>query len=236
VTVADPDLRFEKRLMRAGDAFVIGMDEVGRGAIAGELVIGVAMIDLGVRRVPEGLRDSKLLSEPRREQLAPKAARWAMFSATGAATNVEIDEIGLSRAIGLAAARAIGALRGQGAPVDEARVLLDGTWDYLNPALTRPMPVTTRAKADRDCASVAAASVIAKVTRDRAMIAAHDDVPHYGWVANKGYASAAHYAAIDAHGPHPLHRHTWLRTPSLFDLVAPDPPGGAASARPAPRA
>jgi ribonuclease HII len=114
----------------------------------------------------------------------------------------------------------------------DAVVLLDGSHDWLSPALgsaepvargaavvplaTRPA-VVTRVKADRDCAVVAAASVLAKVHRDRVMIAADATHPGYGWSGNKGYASSEHYAAIDRLGPTPLHRVSWLRTPSLLD-------------------
>jgi ribonuclease HII len=89
-------------------------------------------------------------------------------------------------------------------------VVLDGNHDYLTPALSTPPRITTRVKADRDCASVAAASVIAKVHRDRMMIAADDEHPGYGWAGNKGYGSTAHYAALTELGPSPLHRLTWL--------------------------
>jgi ribonuclease HII len=219
MTVADPSLRVEKALLRDGARFIIGCDEVGRGAIAGPIGVGVAMIDANPKRIPKGLRDSKMLSEARREELYPKAGRWAMFSAVGLSTNEEIDRLGLTVALGMAGARAIAGLIEQGAPVDEAIVILDGHWDWLNPALDRRMTVKTRIKADRDCASVAAASVLAKVHRDRMMIAAHDTTPVYNWASNKGYASSAHYAAIDQHGPSDLHRLTWLRTPSLLDDV-----------------
>jgi ribonuclease HII len=217
MTVADPNLRVEKALCRDGARFIIGCDEVGRGAIAGPIGVGVAMIDAAPKRIPQGLRDSKMLSEKRREELSPKAQRWAMFSAVGLSSNEEVDRLGLTVALGLAGARAIAALEEAGAPVEEAVVLLDGHWDWLNPALERRLTVKTRIKADRDCASVAAASVLAKVHRDRMMIAAHASAPVYNWVSNKGYASSAHYAAIDEHGPSDLHRLTWLRTPSLFD-------------------
>ncbi len=219
MTVADPNLRVEKALLRDGARFIIGCDEVGRGAIAGPIGVGVAMIDAAPKRIPKGLRDSKMLSEARREELYPKAGRWAMFSAVGLSTNAEIDRLGLTVALGMAGARAIAALRDQGAPVEDAVVILDGHWDWLNPALERHLTVKTRIKADRDCASVAAASVLAKVHRDRMMIAAHETAPVYNWASNKGYASSAHYAAIDEHGPSDLHRLTWLRTPSLLDEV-----------------
>jgi ribonuclease HII len=222
MTVADPNLRLEKALLREGARFIIGCDEVGRGAIAGPIGVGVAMIDASPKRIPQGLRDSKMLSEARREELYPKAGRWAMYSAVGLSTNEEIDRLGLTIALGMAGARAIAALAEQGAPVEDAVVILDGHWDWLNPALERRLTVKTRIKADRDCASVAAASVLAKVHRDRMMIAAHDSTPVYNWASNKGYASSAHYAAIDEHGPSDLHRLTWLRTPSLLDDLMAD--------------
>ncbi len=218
MTAPVPSLRMERALHREGCPYVIGMDEVGRGAIAGPLAVGVCLVDRTVRRVPEGLRDSKLLSERRREELEPMARAWALMSAVGLATNEEIDRLGLSAALGLAGARAIEELERAGAPVADSVVLLDGSWDYLNAALPRRMTVRTRVKADRDCASVAAASVVAKVHRDRMMIRAHESAPVYAWSSNKGYASAGHYAAIDVHGPHELHRVTWLRQPALVEL------------------
>lgn len=218
-----PTLRRERALVTEGARWVIGCDEVGRGAIAGPVAIGLCVVDL-TRRVPRGLRDSKLLPEKRREELAPVVGRWALHSAVGMATNAEIDELGLTATLGLAGARALVALIERGFPCSaDAVILLDGKFDYLTPALARAgIPdrprVTTRIKADMTCASVSGASVLAKVTRDRLMIGHHPDYPHYGWVSNKGYGSSSHWAAIDEHGATDLHRHTWLRTPSLFDL------------------
>jgi len=94
-------------------------------------------------------------------------------------------------------------------------ILLDGSWDWLNPMLDAPRAVRTRIKADRDCASVSAASVIAKVHRDRIMIDADLELPGYGWPGNKGYASTGHFAALAELGPSRLHRRTWLRPPEL---------------------
>jgi ribonuclease HII len=88
--------------------------------------------------------------------------------------------------------------------------LLDGNHDYLNPVLGSPIRVHKRPKADRDCASVAAASVVAKVHRDRMMIDADLVIPGYGWTSNKGYGCDTHYAAIRELGPSDLHRRTWL--------------------------
>ena len=218
MTVADPTLRVERSLHREGVRFVIGCDEVGRGAIAGPVAVGLSVVGVGVRAHPAGLRDSKMLSEKRREELSPLALNWSLYSAVGLASALEVDAIGIIAALGLAGARALQQLRDAGAPVHEAVVLLDGSHDWLTPHAPGAPRVQTRVKADRDCASVAAASVIAKVHRDRIMIAADDTIPGYGWKGNKGYASSEHMAAIVQLGPSELHRQTWLheRPPTLF--------------------
>jgi ribonuclease HII len=213
MAVADPTLRVERALFRSGAQYVIGLDEVGRGALAGPVAVGAALIAGSRRKIPEGLRDSKMLSEKRREELAPVAASWALHSAVGLASCDEVDELGLTICLGLAARRALAALAHAGAPMAESVVLLDGNWDYVNRGMAEQVPVHTRIKADRDCASVAAASVIAKVHRDRLMIDRHALEPRYGWAGNKGYASPEHMAAIREHGPSDFHRRTWLHSP-----------------------
>ena len=210
MAVADPTLRLERAMHRDGVRFVIGCDEVGRGAIAGPVAVGFSVVGVGVKKHPEGLRDSKMLSEKRREQLAPLASTWSLFSAVGLASPLEVDTIGIIAALGLAGRRALTQLHEAGVLIHESVVLLDGSHDWLTPALAKPPRVHTRVKADRDCASVAAASVIAKVHRDRLMIDADGTIPGYGWTGNKGYGSTEHYAAIDRQGPSELHRHTWL--------------------------
>jgi len=210
VAVADPTLEFEAQLHVGGARFVIGCDEVGRGAIAGPVAVGLCVVDVTVGAMPVGLRDSKLLSEKRRELLAPLAASWALFSAVGLATAGEVDELGIIAALGLAGKRALVSLHEAGARISESVIVLDGSHDWLTPALRNPLPLTTRVKADRDCASVAAASVVAKVHRDRLMIDANVATPGYGWASNKGYGSAAHFAAIDELGATDFHRRTWL--------------------------
>ena len=208
--VADPTLEVEAALHAGGHRYVIGCDEVGRGAIAGPVAVGLAVVDLGVGVHPTGLRDSKMLAEKRREELAPLAARWALFTAVGLATADEVDRIGIIAALGLAGKRALTTLHELGASVRESVILLDGSHDWLTPALVSPLPVRTRVKADQDCSSVAAASVVAKVHRDRLMIDADAVTPGYGWTGNKGYGSAAHYEAIGRLGPSAMHRRTWL--------------------------
>jgi ribonuclease HII len=212
MTVADPTLEFEAALHDEGAQFVIGCDEVGRGAIAGPVGVGVCVVDVLVGLHPKGLRDSKMLSEKRREELAPLAAGWARFSAVGLATAEEVDTLGIMVSLGLAGKRALIQLHELGASITESVLLLDGSFDWLTPALATPLRVRTRVKADRDCASVAAASVVAKVHRDRLMIDADSQYPGYGWAGNKGYGSADHYAAIDRLGASELHRKTWLHS------------------------
>lgn len=218
MAVADPSLRVERAMHREGVRFVIGCDEVGRGAIAGPVGVGLSVVGVGVRKHPDGLRDSKMLSEKRREELAPLASSWSLFSAVGLASSQEVDSIGIMAALGLAGLRAFTELLEAGLPIEESVVLLDGSFDWLSPALATPPSVRLRVKADRDCASVAAASVIAKVHRDRLMIEADDAIPGYGWKGNKGYGSTGHYAAIDTLGPCELHRHTWLHERAELDL------------------
>jgi ribonuclease HII len=210
VGVAAPTLQYEAQLHEAGARFVIGCDEVGRGAIAGPVAVGLCVVDVTVGSMPDGLRDSKLLSEKRREQLAPLAASWALFSSVGLATAGEVDEFGIIVALGLAGRRALVSLHEAGALIRESVILLDGSHDWLTPALQSPLRLTTRVKADRDCASVAAASVVAKVHRDRLMIDANSVSPGYGWASNKGYGSAGHFAAIAELGATDFHRRTWL--------------------------
>ena len=211
MAAADPTLEIERALLAAGARTVIGCDEVGRGALAGPVAVGVAVIDATVSAIPAGLRDSKLLSEPRREALEPLAQAWVLHSAVGLASADEVDELGIIACLGLAGKRALTILHEAGVDVTASVVLLDGNDDWLNKALSTPLNVVTRIKADRDCGSVAAASVIAKVHRDRLMIEADEQSPGYGWAGNKGYGSAAHMNAIADLGPHDLHRKSWLK-------------------------
>lgn len=225
MTSTVPTLRHERVLMREGARMVIGMDEVGRGAIAGPVGVGLSVVREHTRSAPVGLKDSKLLTEQRREELYPDVVRWAREFAVGLASNDEVESIGIIRALGLAASRAIEAVRDAGVAIQDAVVLLDGSHDWLTPALPPAvrdlgLRVTTKVKADRTCAAVSAASVLAKVQRDRLMIASDTVHPGYLWSSNKGYASSEHYAAIDRIGPSPLHRWSWLRQPGLFDLEA----------------
>ncbi|TFC18989.1 ribonuclease HII [Cryobacterium algoritolerans] len=209
--VVDPNLDVERAMMAAGATCVIGCDEVGRGALAGPVGVGVAVVGPAAAAIPDGLRDSKMLSEPRREALAPLAAAWALHSAVGLASAAEVDELGIIFCLGLAGKRALAQLHAAGVDIAGSVVLLDGNDDWLTRALHTPLNVVTRVRADQDCGSVAAASVIAKVHRDRLMIEADALNPGYGWAGNKGYGSAAHMEAIALLGPTGLHRKSWLK-------------------------
>ena len=219
MTVTSPRLVLERRLLKE-HPFVIACDEVGRGALAGPVAVGAAVIDArrSRQRVPEGLRDSKLVSELRRPAVAERSATWVWASAVGWASAAEIDEVGIMRALGIAAIRALGDLRAHGVAAEEGVVLLDGNYDYITPAGAEGLNVKPVVKADRDCASAAAASVIAKVARDSHMVGLHDELPAYEWHRNKGYASATHREAIRAHGISRHHRASWsiADAPALF--------------------
>lgn len=208
--VVEPTDLVERELFAAGSTLVIGVDEVGRGAIAGPVAVGMSVMSASCGAHPVGVRDSKLLSEKKRVELAPLLREWSVASAVGLASPQEIDELGIVHCLGLAAKRALGSLHGAGIPVAASTILLDGNSDWLNPILSTPLDVRTRVKADRDCVSVAAASVIAKVHRDELMVAAHEARPDFGWAGNKGYGSTQHMEAVRALGPSDFHRRTWL--------------------------
>jgi ribonuclease HII len=219
MTVAEPRLTLERRLLKE-HAIVIACDEVGRGALAGPVAVGAAVIDAprSRKRIPLGLRDSKLVPEVKRADVAARAASWVSASAVGWASSTEIDEVGIMRALGLASIRAIADLRAHGVVPEDAIVILDGNYDYITPVGGAGLLVRPVIKADRDCASAAAASVIAKVARDSLMTGLHDQLPEYNWARNKGYASPDHREAIRAHGISVHHRASWSISdvPTLF--------------------
>lgn len=206
----EPTLDLELSWFAGGAEVIIGLDEVGRGAIAGPVAVGAHALRPGVSAFPAGLRDSKLLSEKKREAIAPLVAEWGV-GAVGFASAAEIDERGITAMLGESARRALLELHAAGVAVDRALILLDGSHDWLTPVLRSPLRVVTRVSADRECASVAAASVRAKVARDAVMRDAHDAHPHYAWASNKGYGAAAHYAGISVHGLTEMHRKTWVK-------------------------
>lgn len=212
----DPTLDVEQAAFTQNIQAVIGVDEVGRGALAGPVAVGAHAVFHGTREFPQGLRDSKLLSEKRRETLAPLVLDWGA-GAVGYASPAEIDELGITRALGLAGRRALLQLHellrtaGASVTVTEALILLDGKHDWLTPALKSPLNIHTRVGADRACASVAAASVRAKVERDTLMREADATHPGYAWSSNKGYGSRAHLDGLQKLGLTDLHRKSFLR-------------------------
>ena len=198
-----PTLDVERQLFAGGARIVAGIDEVGRGAIAGPVTVGAVAVDASRTTFPEGLADSKLLTPRRREAMDPLVRSWALAHATGSATAAEIDRIGIVSALGLAASRALQAL---GTVPDV--LIVDGNTPFLVEEPGGPR-IIMRVKADQDCACVAAASVIAKVERDAVMTALHASHPHYGWDGNEGYGAAVHTAAIRTHGVTEHHRTSW---------------------------
>ncbi|MBI4883461.1 MAG: ribonuclease HII [Actinobacteria bacterium] len=195
-----PSRTIEKELWAAGHHVVVGIDEVGRGAWAGPLMVGAAVLPREKR--VNGVRDSKLLTEPNREFLFDRIAAWCDAWAVGAASQQECDELGMSAAQKLAARRAIESL---GVRPDVA--VVDGSWNFVTPCVAK---VEMRVRADRLCLSVAAASILAKVTRDRQMRAAAEDFPHWGFDTNKGYPCPLHKTALQGYGPSAIHRRTWV--------------------------
>lgn len=192
-----PGTDFERSLWASGKDLVVGFDEVGKGAWAGPLTVGALVIPRNQRLYK--IRDSKQLTEDEREGMYGRITDWADSWATGHASPAECDELGMSEAQRVAARRAITAL---GHPPDHS--LVDGNWDFIGMGST-----TTIVKGDRRSLSIAAASIVAKVTRDRVMRAAADEFPWYSFDSNKGYPCHRHRAALRSLGPSTIHRRSW---------------------------
>ena len=173
------------------------MDEVGRGAWAGPLTIGAVIVPTD-RRVYK-IRDSKMLTENEREVLGDRIVDWAAHWAVGHASHVECDELGMSDAQRLAARRAL-----DGLGIEPDRILLDGKWDFVGDGRS-----TTIVRGDQSSLSIAAASIVAKVTRDRLMRTAAPSYPMFDFEANKGYPCPVHKAALQGYGPSSIHRRSW---------------------------
>lgn len=226
--IAYPSGDIDRRLLRHWHCLG-GIDEVGRGAIAGPLAVGIVVIDEKSGPPPTGIADSKMLSPAARTALVDPIREWALASAIGWASTQEVSELRMTRALRLASLRAYAlvatTLEYQGlAPV--GAVLLDGRYDFLSEPeqkrligevpLTIPdpwaegnpdIPVATMARADQHSHVVAAASILAKVARDRYMGEICD--PGYSWKSNKGYAAPAHIEALRKLGVSQHHRRAW---------------------------
>ena len=192
-----PDYAFETRLAQKGFMRVAGVDEVGRGPLAGPVT--AAAVVLSPEHIPTGLNDSKLLTARRRAVLAEELERVAQ-SAVGHATVTEIDQLNILRASHLAMLRAVSALE----PAPDF-LLIDGN---LIPAEC-PLPAEALIKGDQRSASIAAASIIAKIHRDRIMVDLAQQHPGYGWETNKGYPSKSHRLALQELGVTPHHRRSF---------------------------
>lgn len=191
-----PGLAVERELWSDESTVVVGVDEVGRGAWAGPISVGAAVVPKD-RRVYK-IRDSKMLTEEEREALFDRIARWCLSWSVGHASPEECDELGMSDAQRLAASRAL-----DGLGVEPDHVLVDGNWDFVGGA-------KRIVGGDRSSLSIASASILAKVTRDRMMRATAPDFPGYNFEANKGYPCPIHKAALQAAGPSLIHRRSWV--------------------------
>lgn len=198
----------ERALAHGGFTPVAGLDEAGRGACAGPLVVGAAILPPGRRGQIDGLTDSKLLTPRRREEIYAEIVRRAMSWAAVIIPCRDIDRIGLHRCNVAGMRRALAALDAR-----PAYVLSDG---FRVPGLD--VPGLAIPKGDRVAACVAAASVIAKVTRDRIMTELHDDYPKYGFDVHKGYITPEHSAALETHGPCPEHRYSFVNVARVNGL------------------
>ena len=190
-----PHFRHEKRLAPHGP--ICGIDEAGRGPLAGPVV--AAAVVLNPKKYPRGLNDSKQLTEEDREALFPRIMKLAVAVGVGEASVEEIDLVNIRQATHLAMARAVGALNGAA-----AFALVDG-----NDAPALACPCETLIDGDALSLSIAAASIIAKVTRDRMMAALHEHHPGYNWRSNKGYGTPEHYSGLKAHGVSVHHRRSF---------------------------
>ncbi|MCC6163392.1 MAG: ribonuclease HII [Acidobacteria bacterium] len=205
---AGPSARrnIENARRRAGYRAVAGVDEVGRGCLAGPVTAAAVVLDPA--RPIAGLRDSKLLSADARDRLYDRILRCALAWRVASRPVADIDRLNIHKA-SLAAMR--DAVLGLTPAADY--VLADG---FAIPDL--PVPHECLVKGDRRCACIAAASIVAKVTRDRLMMALDEEDPRYGYARHKGYATEEHLAAIRQHGLSDAHRRSF-RQPTLLDLL-----------------
>ncbi|MFI5225210.1 MAG: ribonuclease HII [Candidatus Limnocylindrales bacterium] len=213
----DPDFVEERDLWDRGYRFVAGVDEVGRGCLAGPVFAGAVILPLDW--IPRGLRDSKMLKLEDRERLAAEIAAHAVAWAVAAVEPGVIDRINILQATLLATRVAAGRL-----PVRPDALLLDGTLHLVDISLPQRVIVD----GDRLCASIAAASVMAKVARDRLMVELDGRYPGYDLAHNKGYAAPEHRAGLRALGTTPIHRLTFascaeVEQTSLWEPVGPGP-------------
>jgi ribonuclease HII len=201
-----PDFRLER--MHGAEGLVCGVDEAGRGPWAGP--VSAAAVILHPRRIPKGLDDSKKLTAGRREELEVEIQVRAVAWSVGFASVEEIGELNILRATGLAMHRAVSALT-----ATPAMALVDGNY-----AFDLPCPVRPVVGGDGLSASIAAASILAKVARDRLMREMDERFPGYGFGAHKGYGVPEHARALRELGPCEIHRLTWAPLRALLEAKA----------------
>ncbi|MBR4050273.1 MAG: ribonuclease HII [Clostridia bacterium] len=194
-----PDYEYEARAAENGYTAVCGVDEAGRGPLAGPVCAAAVILPQGL--VIEGLNDSKKLSEKKREMLYDKVIENALAWSVAFASEAEIDEINILQATFLAMKRAVESL-----PIKADYALIDGN---RMPALD--INGETVIKGDSLSMSIAAASIIAKVTRDRLMLEIDKEYPQYLFSQHKGYGTALHYEMLEKHGVSPVHRRSFLK-------------------------
>ena len=192
-----PHYRYEAKFLKERPGPICGVDEAGRGPLAGPVVAAAVIFVAG--RIPKGLNDSKQLAEEDREDLYPRIFDMAVAVGIGEASVDEIDLVNIRQATHLAMARAVRALS-----VAAVFALVDG-----NDAPALPCPCDTLIGGDGRSVSIAAASIVAKVTRDRMMAALHGEHPGYGWRNNKGYGTPEHLEALGRLGPTLHHRRSF---------------------------
>jgi ribonuclease HII len=190
-----PHYRHERRLMRTGMKFIAGVDEVGRGALAGPVMVAAVILD--PKNLPEGVDDSKALNAGQRQAAFSVVLTKAVAIAIATATAAEIDALNIRAATLLAMRRAVSALA-----EPACCALIDGR--DVPPGLVCPAEALTGG--DAQSLSIAAASIVAKVTRDALMALLHPAYPHYGFAAHVGYGTPQHLRAIKSHGTTPHHR------------------------------
>jgi len=195
---AIPHLGLEELLWQAGNRYIAGIDEAGRGALAGPVAVAAVILPprTSIAQELRGVRDSKQMTPAQRAYWRLAIREAAADFGVGLACAQEIDALGILPATRLAAARAVAALS-----IVPEHLLLD----YL-PLPDLPIPQTSLPKGDRISLSIAAASVLAKTGRDAILSELHEQYPAYGFARHKGYGSAAHCAAIAQLGPSPVHR------------------------------
>lgn len=190
---------FEGKYYAQGLQYVCGIDEAGRGPLAGPVCAAAVILPVNIE-IP-GLNDSKKLTDKRRRELMPIIKEQAIAYGIAFADEKEIDEINILQATFLAMERAV-----QQLTVKPEVLLIDG-----NREKDFGIPVETIVKGDSRSASIAAASVLAKVTRDDYLLQMAQEYPQYGFEVHKGYGTKAHYVAIEKYGPCPIHRMTFLK-------------------------